>query len=302
MPMALYTTIGTTSYGISRDDIQSLPQGTNQPVEKVLLEAPGVSQDSAASGLLHVRNGHANVQFRINGVMLPDGVTGFGSILETSLIGNLSLVTGALPAEFGLRTVGLVDITTRTDVFNNSGRISPYGGSRGTLAPSLEYGGTFGGNCGTAAPAPEISAANCFPSVQYYFTGRYLQTLEGIENATSSVNPIHDFSQQEKGFGYMSAFIDNSTRLSLIMGTAISKFQIPDVPGQPVGQMGNPPVTTALGISNFDSSQPTRTRPKLPITMCWRCRNRSKASTGSSPISPATMRCNSLQMSSAICC
>jgi outer membrane receptor protein involved in Fe transport len=129
------------------------------------------------------------------------------------------------------------------------------GAFRYTLAPSLEYGGTFGGNCGTAAPAPEISAANCFPSVQYYFTGRYLQTLEGIENATSSVNPIHDFSQQEKGFGYMSAFIDNSTRLSVIMGTAISKFQIPDVPGQPVGQMGNPPVTTAFGISNFDSSQ-----------------------------------------------
>jgi outer membrane receptor protein involved in Fe transport len=250
----LYTTIGTTSDGISHDDIQSIPQGTNQPVEKVLLEAPGVSQDSAASGLLHVRNDHANVQFRINGVMLPDGVTGFGSILETSLIGNLSLVTGALPAEFGLRTVGLVDITTRTDVFNNSGSISFYGGSRGTFSPSFEYGGTSGGNCGTA-PAPGISSANCFPGVQYYFTGRYLQTLEGIENATSSVNPIHDFSQQEKGFGYMSAFIDNSTRLSLIMGTAISKFQIPDVPGQPVGQIGNPPVTTAFGISDFESSQ-----------------------------------------------
>ena len=41
----LYTTIGTTSYEISHDDIQSLPQGVNQPVEKVLLEAPGVSQD-----------------------------------------------------------------------------------------------------------------------------------------------------------------------------------------------------------------------------------------------------------------
>lgn len=259
----LFTTIGTTSYAISHDDIQSLPQGVNQPVEKVLLEAPGVSQDSAASGLLHVRNDHANVQFRINGVMLPDGVTGFGSILETNLIGSISLVTGALPAEFGLRTVGLVDITTRTDVFNNSGSISPYGGSRGTFAPLLEYGGTSGTNCGSAAPAPETLGANCFLGVQYYFTGRYVQNLEGIENSTASVNPIHDFSQQEKGFGYMSAFLDPSTRLSLIVGTAINAFQIPDVPGQPVGQLGNPPVTTAFGISSFNSSQLNETQTEV---------------------------------------
>ena len=158
----LYTTIGTTSYELSHDDIQSLPQGVNQPVEKVLLEAPGVSEDSAASGLLHVRNDHANVQFRINGVMLPDGVTGFGSILETNLIGSISLVTGALPATFGLRTVGLVDITTRTDVFNNTGSISPYVGSRGTFAPLLEYGGTFGGNCGSETPTSGMPEPNCF--------------------------------------------------------------------------------------------------------------------------------------------
>src|SRR5580704_9652716 len=125
----LYTTVGTNSDTISREAIQALPQGTNAPVEKVLLQAPGISQDSAASGSLHVRNDHANLQFRINGVMLPDGVTGFGSVLDTSLIGSISLITGALPAEFGLRTVGLVDITTRTDIFDNSGSISLYGGS-----------------------------------------------------------------------------------------------------------------------------------------------------------------------------
>jgi len=91
--------------------------------KKVLLQAPGVTQDSQIDGSIHVRNDHANVQFRINGVMLPDGITGFGSVLESGWIGSLSLVTGALPAAFGLRTVGLVDITTRTDVFNNSGTI-----------------------------------------------------------------------------------------------------------------------------------------------------------------------------------
>ena len=43
----------------------------------------------------------------------------------TDLIGTIALVTGALPAEFGMRTVGLVDITTRADVFNNSGSVEP---------------------------------------------------------------------------------------------------------------------------------------------------------------------------------
>ncbi len=47
----LYTTIGTTSDTISNDTIQALPQGSNAAVERVILQAPGVSQDSAASGL-----------------------------------------------------------------------------------------------------------------------------------------------------------------------------------------------------------------------------------------------------------
>jgi outer membrane receptor protein involved in Fe transport len=70
----------------------------------------------------------------------------------------------------------------------------------------------------------------------------------------SSYSPIHDFSQQEKGFAYMSMFVDPTMRLSLIAGTATSTFQIPNNPGQPVGQMGNPPVTSAFGITSFNSA------------------------------------------------
>jgi outer membrane receptor protein involved in Fe transport len=253
----IYTTIGTTSDTINHDIIESLPQGINQTVEKVLLQAPGVSQDSAASGLLHVRNDHANVQFRINGVMLPDGVTGFGSVLESGFIGSMSLVTGALPAEFGLRTVGLVDITTRTDVFNNSGTVSLYGGTQATITPYFEYGGTFGSTCPSTAPAAAKSPssnADCFPGVQYYVIGRYLQTAEGLENSTGSYHPIHDFSSKEGGFAYMSAFTDPTTRVSLIEGTSITNFQIPNTPGQPVGQSGNPPVTNVNGITTFNSA------------------------------------------------
>jgi outer membrane receptor protein involved in Fe transport len=251
----IYTTAGTTSATISHDTIQDLPGGTNQSVEQVLQQLPGVSQDSAASGSLHVRNDHANVQYRINGVLLPDGVTGFGSIFDTSFVGSMSLVTGALPAEYGLRTTGLVDITTRTDLFNNSGSVGVYGGSHGTIIPTIEYGGTFGGTCptttGTLTYKAPAAATDCFAGVQYYFTGRYTQNTVGIENTTSSYNAIHDFSQQDRGFAYMSAIVDPTTRVSLIAGTSYNNYQIPDVPGAPVGQNG---VTNVNGVTNFNSA------------------------------------------------
>jgi outer membrane receptor protein involved in Fe transport len=233
----IYTSIGTSSDTLSYSTFNELPQGANAPVEKIMLQLPGVSQDSAASGLLHVRNDHANVQYRINGVMLPDGVTGFGSIFDADYIGSMTLTVGALPAEYGMRTVGLMDLTTRADVFNNSGTVGIYGGSFGQLTPYFNYGGTFGSNCTTATPAPGTQAlpgADCFGGVQYFFAGRYLQTDEGIENPTSSYFPIHDFSQQEHGFAYMSTFVDPTTRLSLIAGTSNNQFQIPNNPGQPV--------------------------------------------------------------------
>jgi outer membrane receptor protein involved in Fe transport len=254
----IFTTIGTTSDTISHDTIQDLPQGANAPVEKILLQAPGVSQDSAASGLLHVRNDHANVQYRINGILLPDGVTGFGSIFDSSFIGSMALVTGALPAEYGLRTVGLVDITTRSDLFNNSGSVSMYGGSHGTIQPSFEYGGTFGSTCpATTTSSTYVKAlpanSNCFPGVQYFFSGNYLQNTVGLENPTPAYNAIHDFTQQERGFAYMSAFIDPTTRISLIAGTSNNSFEIPNNPGQPIGQSGVP-VTNAFGATSFNSA------------------------------------------------
>src|SRR5258705_13739895 len=74
--------------------------------------------------------------------MLPDGVGAFGQILDTGIVGSLALLTGALPAQYGLRTAGVLDIQTKEDAFNNSGSVSVYGGSHRTTTPALQYGGT----------------------------------------------------------------------------------------------------------------------------------------------------------------
>jgi outer membrane receptor protein involved in Fe transport len=253
----IYTTVGANQDTISKEDIQRLPQGENTPIDRVLLQTfPGVSQDSAASGLLHIRNEHANVAFRINGVMLPDGVTGFGSILETGLIGNMSLLTGALPAEFGLRTAAVLDIKTKEGAFDGGGSVSIYGGSHDTFTTRYEYGGTIGGDCRSVPLSPGMFVkagprvpGSCGPVTEYFFTGRYFTSSLGIENTTSAPEAIHDLTRQERGFGYVSTIIDPTTRVSFITGVSLGKFQIPNTPG------GTPLLASAFGVSNFDSTR-----------------------------------------------
>ena len=220
--------IGASSYEINHQAIEALPQGANATLDKVLLQTPGVSQDSAASGELHVRNEHGNIQYRINGIMLPDGVGAFGQILDTGIVGSLALLTGALPAQYGLRTAGVLDIQTKADAFNNSGSVSVYGGSHGTITPSFEYGGTVG-------------------QTQYFVSGRYFGSNLGIENPTPANEAIHDRTSQEKGFLYLSTVLDPTSRLTFMSGVSNSTFQIPNNPGQT-------PNFTAFGVSNFDSA------------------------------------------------
>jgi outer membrane receptor protein involved in Fe transport len=220
--------IGANSYQVDHQAIEALPQGNNTQLDKVLLQFPGVTQDSAASGELHVRNEHGNLQYRINGIQLPDGVGGFGQILDTGIVGNMALLTGALPAQYGLRTAGVLDIQTKADAFNNSGSVSVYGGSHGTITPSFEYGGTVG-------------------QTQYFASGRFLQNNLGIENPTSSNEAIHDRTSQEKGFLYLSTVLDPTSRLTFMSGVSNSSFQIPNSPGQPSN-------FTAFGVSSFNSA------------------------------------------------
>jgi outer membrane receptor protein involved in Fe transport len=224
----IFPPIGAGSYEMSHQAIESLPQGNNTALDKALLQFPGVTQDSAASGELHVRNEHANLQYRINGIMLPDGVGGFGQILDTGIVGNMALLTGALPAQYGLRTAGVLDITTKADAFDNSGKVSVYGGSHQTITPFAEYGGTVG-------------------QTQYYVSGRYLYNNLGIENPTPANEAIHDRTQQEKGFAYVSTVIDPNSRITYIGGVSNALYQIPNNPGQPSNfQLGN--------ITSFNSA------------------------------------------------
>jgi len=220
--------LGATVYDFGRQAIETQPQGDNQSVNQLLLQAPGVAQDSF--GQLHVRGDHANLQFRINGVQLPEGINVFGQSLQTRLANSVALITGALPAQYGLRTAGVIDIQTKTGTLNPGGSVTMYGGSQSTIYPSAEWGGRVG-------------------QIDYYATGEYLQNARGIENPAPTFNAIHDSSQQPKGFAYVSGIIDPTSRLTAILGASRGQFQIPQVGGQ-TPALG----LTVNGVSDFASA------------------------------------------------
>src|SRR6266436_3167519 len=134
--------LGATKYSIDQTQIRTQSQGDNASFNQVILRAPGVSQDSF--GQLHVRDEHANLQFRIDDVLIPEGITGFGQEIDTHLVSSVNLITGSLPAQFGFRTSGIIDIHTKEGTALNGGDLSYYGGSHETIFPSFEYGGSQG--------------------------------------------------------------------------------------------------------------------------------------------------------------
>jgi outer membrane receptor protein involved in Fe transport len=228
--------IGASTYTISREAIVALPQGDNTPIDKVILQMPGVSYDSAVSNPdFHVRNEYANVQYRINGVVIPEGVSALGPVFDTNFIGSMSLLTGTLPAQYGLRTAGVLDITSRSFA-TPSGEVSVYGGSRQTITPSFDYGGSVG-------------------NTEYFVTARGNWNALGLENPTPSLDAAHDYTQQGKFFGYSSTLLNESTRLSFISAASYAAFQIPNNPLQvPLGDFG--PVnynSSSLNENEYDT-------------------------------------------------
>ncbi len=224
---AIVPSLGATRYTVGPDRLDSQAQGEDAPFNQTILRFPGVAQDSF--GQLHVRGEHANLQYRIDDVLLPESIPGFGQELETRFADNISLITGALPAQFGFRNTGVIDIHTKNGPVFTGDEASVRVGSFDTIMESFERGGVIG-------------------KFSYYVTENYLHDGIGVENPTRSSSPIHDDTDQYKFFGYFSDIIDETSRVTLLVSGNHSDFQIPNNPGQT-------PAFTVNGRSTFDSAK-----------------------------------------------
>ena len=199
------------TYQLSRKDIEALPKGNNNDVYELLATIPGVAYGGLKQ--THIRQDHANQQYRIDGIPIPDTVSGaFADIVPPRAWERADITLGGMEAQYGNKTALLVDITSKSGTKPGFGSMQLFGGSNQTLNPSFEYGGTVG------------------EKVRYYALNSFVTTDRGLEPPTLGYTNNHN--QSEKNNTYLRGDYqhDNRNNFSWIFLNAVAKYQIPTIP------------------------------------------------------------------------
>ena len=216
------TSTGTNKYTLAAHDITNLSQGEATPLNQVLLQMPGVALDQNQE--IHIRGQHMGIQYQMNGILLPLDMNTdptFTQLLNSYFVQSVSLLDGVLPARYGYRTSGVIDIHTKDGCDSTHNSATVFGGQRDTAQGSFELGG-------------------CSGDVSYYLTGLFLQSNLGFSSAVPAPDPIHDAVTQGQSFAYLTYNPAPTVKLSLISGMTLSFNQFPNQPNQtPQYQLDN---------------------------------------------------------------
>lgn len=103
--------IPTAGVSRTRSEIVKFTNTAQADTKQLTKGQPGVTEDSA--GQQHVRGEHTDITYVVDGVMVPDTLSGRqGSIVVPSTIQNLDIITGGFAPEFGGQAAAVLNIST----------------------------------------------------------------------------------------------------------------------------------------------------------------------------------------------
>lgn len=210
------------AYSVSRKDIEALPRGNNVELHDVLQTIPSAAYGSLKQ--LHLRQDHANLQFRIDGVPIPDTVSStFSDVITPRAWERADLVLGGMEAQYGNRTAAILDITSKSGTRPGFGSLQMFGGQNETINPSFEYGGTVG------------------ERFRYYVLNSHVATNRGIEPPTLGKTSLHNQGERNQTYLRGDYQHDNRNNFTWLLLNSAAKYQIPT-------NRGMAPNATILGL------------------------------------------------------
>ncbi len=218
------STASTSHSEVDHQQIARLPQGGEVSLPKLIATTtPGVVQ--GAFGQTFIRGNHANVQYQLDGVQLPDSPSNtFGQAVSPRNIDHMEIITGGIPAEYGQRLSAVVNVVTKSGAEKTEGEIELNYGSYHTISPHLLYGGS-----------------NESGTLHYFISGNYNRTDRGLDTpapggtaksdqSQGSTESVHNLAVGTSEFAKVDWQVDNRNKISFILFFSQSDFQIPNFP------------------------------------------------------------------------
>jgi outer membrane cobalamin receptor len=256
----LITTSSTSGKELNREDIEQLPQGATASLPKLLVNT-NAGMVEGPFGQVFTRGNHANLQYQIDGIQLPDSVGGsFGEAFTPLDIDHMEVITGGLPSEYGTRLAGVVNIVTKSGSTEPGGLLGLSYGTNNQTSPFLTYGGADGSG-----------------TFHYFLSANGLYTERGIDTPNPAIptddsqgghDSVHNQSYGGGQFGKFDWQADNDNKFSLVGFNEQKFIQIPVYPASfdassdffntytdPYGNGPFPYVPNGTNDSQFESNQ-----------------------------------------------
>lgn len=217
---------------IGTADIQNrLATVPGRSIQELIITQPGWLYEGNA--VLHPRGSEYQTQFVIDGIPLTDNRSpSFGPEIEADDVQSMSIYTAGIPAEYGRKMGGVVEINTQQDTeLGWHGQTSFYGGSFDSVGgfAKLQYG--WGKN--TLSLSADGSR-----------TDHYLNPV--VPQNYSNTGTLGDFA-----LNYRRAFTPND-KLRLSVRHELSRYNIPnEIIQQAAGQRQKADNVETIGMASY---------------------------------------------------
>lgn len=179
----------------------------SRAIESIVASTPGFVTDD--NGRMHPRGSESQVQYVVDGVPITDNLSAiFSTSLDARTLRTVEVLTGGIPAEFGDKLAGVINVNTRSGLEGpTQGGISFSGGSFSTGETAVDF-------------STHTKKLGLLTNLSASTSQRYLDP--------PTLDNFHNFGRTGKGFFRLDYQFDANNSLRGVFNFGGSNFEVPN--------------------------------------------------------------------------
>lgn len=179
----------------------------SRAIESIVASTPGFVTDD--NGRMHPRGSESQVQYVVDGVPVTDNLSAiFSTSLDARTLRTVEVLTGGIPAEFGDKLAGVINVNTRSGLEGpTQGGISLSGGSFSTGEIAADF-------------STHTQKLGFLTNLSTSTSQRYLDP--------PTLDNFHNFGRTGKGFFRLDYQFDSNNTVRGVFTFGGSNFQVPN--------------------------------------------------------------------------